>query len=164
MGNAQEHRGTATRDGIATDIPRARITGKCDAFAIAMHNFLLENKINSRFIVLSRKRVAIDDHDDIIDENLLSHVLLETLNETFDVWGWKAVERWRTEWIQPEYDDERVPCKDIFNEQIMSVEQLHQLRKKCDGCDIDKKAVKKYAQWIEKNLLLQEKNRIINKP
>lgn len=110
------------------------VGGHCDAFALALINTIQQSfpELNAQPVVISRERVSLEDSSVVLDDNPLSHVLVQVEGFLVDVNGINADEAWEGDWIQPDQDEEEVPCEDLFDYHPMSVEGLVALRQERD--------------------------------
>ena len=110
------------------------VGGHCDAFALALVNTLQQSfpELNAQPVVISRERVSLENASVVLDDNPLSHVLVEIEGLLVDVNGIDADQAWEESWIQPDHEEEEVPCEDLFDYHPMSVAALVALRQERD--------------------------------
>lgn len=114
-------------------------SGHCDAFALALKDVLAIQfpQVDASIIVVQRRRVSRKNPSRVIDENPLSHVIVDVGSTTVDAFGIDADETWEDEWIQPGKHDEVVPCEDVFDYVASTDEGLTALRQLRDQRDPD---------------------------
>ena len=112
------------------DLHNAAYNGHCDAFALAMIDFLGGRGVDATPVVIDRTRY--NKRGNVIDTNQLSHVVVEFAEDTWDVGGKDAFGRWEKNWIQPSDGEE-----DTFDYNTCTVEELVALRQKQDCRDPD---------------------------
>ena len=109
--------------------------GHCDAFALALVACLNTHfpQVSPQLVVISRKRVALDDPDTIEENNPLSHVLVQIKDILMDVNGTEADEHWEGNWVQPYEREahgfgENEAFEDLFDYHSISTAALVDLR------------------------------------
>ena len=105
--------------------------GHCDAFALALVDYLALHDVPSALRVISR--IRRDDDGVQVDHNLLSHVVVDALGTTWDWSGANACVRWAAEWIQPTEEG----CVDLFEDTDISQNALCALRQEWSGRPTD---------------------------
>jgi hypothetical protein len=84
----------------------------------------------------------------VVDDNPLSHVIVEALGTSWDVLGPGAADRWGNDWIQPDPEE----GVDEFEFTALTVEQLGALRQQRDHVPIDPTLVAAYRRCMEQEL------------
>lgn len=130
---------------LSPELTQAGINGHCDAFALALMDYLVasgEKADDVSLLIISRERW--DDNGEVIDSNPFSHVVVMALGTSWDVQGEDAEERWAADWIQPddgEGDDE-------FDYNDISQEDLIGLRRARDRRDPSPEFLATYRDWL----------------
>lgn len=75
--------------------------GDCDAFALALYDWLVTQNVPASLIVGARRAY---DGNKLVEENLLSHVVVDALGQDWDALGPNASARWDEQW-DPHRDD-----------------------------------------------------------
>lgn len=123
----------STIEALPSALIRHGVSGHCDAFALALMETLEAygvSKDGIALVVIERTRTNAEGQ--VLDENPLSHVVLETPGGCWDVCGSRADERWEEEWIQPskedDDDEDEELASDSFNYREVTVDELVALR------------------------------------
>jgi hypothetical protein len=135
---------------LSNDLINKGLNGHCDAFSLALMDYLLaagEDPKSMSLLRISRER-RIGDEEDLVESNPLSHIVIEALGTCWDVLGIDAEERWEDEWIQPESNK----GQDEFDYNEISREDLIALRQKMDQRNPDPQMMMAYRGWLEVNL------------
>lgn len=97
-----------------------------DAFAIALHDFLKSQHVDTR--LLSVERTRLTDAGELMDDRQREHVVVEAWGQTWDASGSRADDRFEERWPQPSLEDTGEPAMDSFSVRQVSRDALLRLR------------------------------------
>lgn len=138
--------------------------GHCDAFAIALRQFMQTQfpEIDTSLMVVERTRInERKKKDNVLEFNPLSHVCLK-IGSGFNSWdsqGDNAVEVWGENWTQPDKSEYGFKVTDYFDEKPISQEELEELRLLQDQRTVDSEKIEKFKN----NIKLEFENTFIKK-
>ena len=97
-----------------------------DAFAIALHDFLKSQHVETRLLSVERTRLM--DSGELMDDRQREHVVVEAWGQTWDASGSRADDRFESRWPQPSLDETGEPAMDTFSVRQVSRDALLRLR------------------------------------
>lgn len=97
-----------------------------DAFAIALHDFLQSQHVDSR--LLSVERTRLTDAGELMDDRHREHMVVEAWGQTWDAMGSRADDRFESSWPQPSLEDTGEPAMDSFSVRPVCRDALMRLR------------------------------------
>lgn len=128
---------------LPIELWKSGVNGDCDAFALALLDHLSAIGETANLVVISRTRQD-NQTGAVVDDNPLSHVVVEALGSHWDVNGPEADERWEADWIQPTDED----AEDSFDFNSVTREALVALRQERDQRPPHPGLMNTYSQWL----------------